>query len=151
MTIQLTSPAFAEGQTIPRPHTCDGEDRSPPLAWSGLPAGTEELALLVDDPDAPRGTFVHWVLWGLDPAASGLAEGEVPDGARRGRNGFGKQGYGGPCPPKGDEPHRYVFTLFAVSEPLTLEAGASAADLKRAVGDKLLAQGRLVGRYGRTR
>lgn len=149
MTIQLTSAAFAEGGTIPRRYTCDGEDRPPPLTWSGLPEGTVELALVVDDPDAPRGTFVHWVVWGLDPAAGGLVEGEVR--ARQGRNGFGNQGYGGPCPPKGDEPHRYVFTLFAVSQPLSLEAGASADDLKRAVADKLLAQGRLVGRYGRTR
>lgn len=84
MTIQLTSSSFAEGEPIPRRHTCDGEDRSPPLAWSGVPVGTEELALLVDDPDAPRGTFVHWVLWGLDPAAGGLAEGEVPEGSRAG-------------------------------------------------------------------
>jgi hypothetical protein len=90
------------------------------------------------------------VVWGLlDPAAGGLDEGDVPQGARQGCNGFGKQGYGGPCPAKGDEPHRYVFTLFAVSEPLSLEAGASADDLKYAVADRLLAQGRLVGRYGR--
>jgi Raf kinase inhibitor-like YbhB/YbcL family protein len=149
ITIQLTSPSFAEGEPIPRRHTCDGEDRSPPLAWSSVPAGTKELALLVDDPDA--GTFVHWVVWGLDPAAGRLAEGEVPDGAVQGRNGFGKRGYGGPCPPKGDDPHRYVFTLFALSRPLALEAGASAGELKDAVADTLLAQGQLVGRYARPR
>jgi hypothetical protein len=104
------------------------------------------LALLVDDPDAPSGTFVHWVAWGIDPGTAALGEGEAPPGA--GTNGFGKQGYGGPCPPKGPA-HRYMFTAYALSARLDLRPGASANDLKRAISGLVLAQGRLVGRYAR--
>ena len=146
MTVSVTSTAFDDGGDIPRRHTCDGEDLSPPLRFGNLPSGTAELALLVDDPDAPGGTFVHWVAWGIDPAKAALAEGESPPGA--GANGFGRRGYGGPCPPKG-APHRYVFTAYALSGHPDLKAGASANDLRRAVGPLLLAQGRLVGRYAR--
>ena len=149
MTITLRSPAFGDGDTIPRVHTCDGEDVSPPLEWSGVPSDTAELALVVEDPDAPGGTFVHWVLWGLDAGLPGLAQGQVPAGAREGRNDFGRIGWGGPCPPRGSEPHHYVFTLLALSEPLAVEAGASADRVKRAAEGKVLAAGRLTGRYGR--
>src|SRR5688572_20049721 len=130
--ITLTSPAFADGEAIPERHTCSGEDVAPPLAWSGVPDGTAELALLVEDPDAPGGTFVHWVLAGLDPSSGGLAEGTVPAGAVEGRNGFRRRGYGGPCPPPG-RPHRYVFMLFAAAEPLGLRGRPTADDLRRAL------------------
>jgi Raf kinase inhibitor-like YbhB/YbcL family protein len=147
MTITVSSSAFTDGGTIPRRYTCDGEDVSPPLSVSGLPSGVRELALLVEDPDAPRGTFVHWVAWGIDPAEPALAEGSAPPGA--GVNGFGRQGYGGPCPPRGST-HRYVFTVFALSRPAGLRPGASADDLRTAIQGAVLAEGRLTGRYGRS-
>ena len=146
LTITVTSPAFGDGGDIPSRNTCDGQDVSPPLRFVELPSGTVELALLVEDPDAPRGTFVHWVAWGLDPGKAELGEGEVPAGA--GKNDFGKRGYGGPCPPKGAQ-HRYVFTVFALSDRLELPPGASADDLKQAVSGRTLAEGRLIGRYAR--
>jgi Raf kinase inhibitor-like YbhB/YbcL family protein len=146
MTITVSSTAFSDGGDIPRRYTCDGEDVSPPLSFAGIPSGAQELALLVDDPDAPGGTFVHWVAWGIDPSKAALAEGESASGA--GTNGFRRRGYGGPCPPRGG-PHRYVFTVFALSRRLDLPAGASADDLRRAVSGAVLAEGRLVGRYAR--
>lgn len=149
MTITVRSPAFADGDTIPRVYTCDGDDVSPSLEWSGVPAATTELAVVVEDPDAPGGTFVHWVVWGLDAGLPGLGQGEVPGAAREGRNDFGRGGWGGPCPPRGSDPHRYVFTLLALSEPLAVEAGASADRVKRAAEGKVLAEGRLTGLYGR--
>jgi Raf kinase inhibitor-like YbhB/YbcL family protein len=146
MTITLSSTAFADGGDIPRRYTCDGDDVSPPLAFAGVPSGTQDLALLVEDPDAPGGTFVHWVAWGIDPSATALAEGEAPPGV--GRNGFGRRGYGGPCPPRG-APHRYVFTVFALSRRVDLPSGAMAHELRRATADAVIGQGRLVGRYAR--
>jgi Raf kinase inhibitor-like YbhB/YbcL family protein len=148
MTISLSSPDFSDGQTIPRRFTCDGEDRSPELTWHGVPADTMELALLMEDPDAPGGTFVHWVLWGLDPMTASLSWGEMPGGAHQGRNDFGRTGYGGPCPPRG-RPHRYVFTLLALAQPLSLKPGATAAALRREARGKVLAEGTLTGRYVR--
>jgi Raf kinase inhibitor-like YbhB/YbcL family protein len=148
MAMVVTSPAFGEGETIPQRFTCDGEDVSPPLEFGQVPEGTAELAVLVEDPDAPGGAFVHWVMWGLDPARTGLTEGEVPAGASQGRNDFGRPGYGGPCPPAGPA-HRYSFTVLALAEPLRLAAGASADELRDAAADSLLATGALTGRYGR--
>ena len=145
-TIAVSSSAFADGGKIPRRHTCDGADVSPPLAFSGLPSGVRELALLVEDPDAPKGTFVHWVAWGIDGTRPVLAEGEAPAGS--GTNDFGRAGYGGPCPPRGPA-HRYVFTVFALSRPTGLRAGASAADLRSAIDGAVLAEGSLTGRYAR--
>lgn len=149
MSIQLTSPAFDDGGTIPERHVRLGGNVSPPLAWSGVPAGTIELALLVQDPDAPSGTFTHWVVARLAPDLEALEEGQLPDGAVEGSNDFGEEGYGGPQPPPGDPPHRYIFTLLALGEESGLAGGASAQDLHDAVQGKELAQGRLVGRYGR--
>ena len=143
----VTSSAFTDGGTIPRGYTCDGADVSPPLAFADLPGGTRSLALLVEDPDAPRGTFVHWVAWGIDPARASLAEGEQPTGT--GTNDFRRAGYGGPCPPRGPA-HRYVFTAFALSRPVDPGPHASAADLRRAIDGAVLAEGHLVGRYART-
>ncbi|GAB1691942.1 YbhB/YbcL family Raf kinase inhibitor-like protein [Krasilnikovia sp. M28-CT-15] len=144
--ISVSSSAFTDGGDIPRRHTCDGADVSPPLAFAGLPSGVRELALLVEDPDAPHGTFVHWVAWGIDPARAGLAEGERPPGS--GTNGFGHTGYGGPCPPRGPA-HSYVFTVYALSRPAGARAGASAADLRTAIDGAVLAKGTLTGRYAR--
>lgn len=146
MTITVSSTAFTDSGDIPRRHTCDGENVSPPLSFAAVPSDVQELALLVEDPDAPGGTFVHWVAWGIDPSHGGLAEGETPPGS--GTNGFGRQGYGGPCPPKGPA-HRYVFTVLALSEALDLRPGASANDLRRAVANRMIAEGRMTGRYGR--
>ena len=123
MAIQLSSPAFAAGAVIPRKYTCDGSDMSPPLEWSGVPAETRSLALIVDDPDAPRGTWSHWIVFGLKPATTSLPEGgPLPEGAQLGRNDFRKNAYGGPCPPPGG-PHRYFFRLYALDRAVALEPG----------------------------
>src|SRR5829696_8115742 len=117
--ITISSPAFNAGAAIPQRFTCDGDNLSPPLRWSAVPAGTVEVGLVVDDPDAPRGTYVHWVLVGLNPASTELAEGAVPPGARQVRNSAGKAAYTGPCPP-GGAPHHYRFTVYASSAGLRL-------------------------------
>jgi Raf kinase inhibitor-like YbhB/YbcL family protein len=147
--IELRSPAFVDHQPIPARHAKDHDNLSPALEWSGVPEGTVELAVLGEDPDAPGGTFTHWVLAGLQPTATGLAEGEHPAAAAEGRNDFGEEGYSGPRPPVGDGPHRYFFRVFAASAPLGLVAGASADDLRHALKDKELASGTLVGTYQR--
>jgi Raf kinase inhibitor-like YbhB/YbcL family protein len=147
--IQLHSPSFDDHQPIPARHAKDQDNLSPALEWSGVPDGAAELAVLCEDPDAPSGTFVHWVLAGLQPTAPGLAEGEHPAAAVEGRNDFGEDGYSGPRPPVGDAPHRYFFRVFAASAPLGLVAGASADDLRRALAGKELASGTLIGTYQR--
>jgi Raf kinase inhibitor-like YbhB/YbcL family protein len=146
MSITVSSSAFTDGGEIPRRHTCDGADVSPALTFGSLPSGAQELALLVEDPDAPHGTFVHWVAWGIDPADPALGEGAAPAGS--GTNGFGRTGYGGPCPPPGPA-HRYVFTVFALSRPTGLHPGATAAELRSAIDGAVLAKGSLTGRYAR--
>jgi hypothetical protein len=143
----LDSTAFENAQAIPRQHSCDGEDVSPPLHWSNVPDGTRSLALVVDDPDAPRGVFTHWVAWGLDPAAEGLREGEAPP--REGRNDFGAKGYGGPCPPPGHGLHRYVFRLYALDAEPELVVGAAKAELEQAIAGHVLTTAELVGTYER--
>jgi Raf kinase inhibitor-like YbhB/YbcL family protein len=147
--IELRSPSFGDHQPIPVRHAKDPDNLSPALEWSGVPEEAVELAVLWEDPDAPRGTFIHQVLAGLQPAATGLAEGEHPAAAMEGRNDFGEEGYSGPLPPVGDGPHRYFFRVFAASAPLGLVAGASADDLRRALEGKELASGTLVGIYQR--
>ena len=147
MALSLTSPAFQHGGEIPTRHTCDAEDLSPALVWSGVPEGTRSLALVVDDPDAPVGTFTHWVAWGIDPAAEMLEEGQ--SAPLEGANDFGAKGYRGPCPPPGHGPHRYSFRLHAVDTELDLETGASKADLERSLEEHVLADAELVGRYER--
>ena len=146
--IQVSSPAFAEGAPVPARFTCSGQDVAPPLAWSGVPQGAAELALVVDDPDAPRGTYVHWVLFHLDPGLTGLAEGRLPAGARQARNSGGKAGYSGPCPPAG-APHHYRFTLYALGQPLDLSDGAGLEDAVAAIERAATGQGRLTGTFGR--
>ena len=146
MTFALTSPAFSEGGAIPSGHSCDGADKPIPLAWSGVPDGTAELALIMDDPDA--GGFVHWVVVGIPPAASGFDNGDLPAGAHEGSSGFGV-GYGGPCPPSGT--HHYNFTLLALSSPLGVSGTPSADDVRAAAADKTLAEARLTATYARQR
>ena len=145
--MKLSSTAFTDGGDIPREHTCDGADLPIPLRWSDAPFETAEFALVMDDPDA-RG-FVHWVVVGLPPGTTELIAGSLPSGAAEGRNDFGRNGYGGPCPPSGS--HRYTVTLLALSEPLGLGAGVTADAVRQAARDRTLAEGRLTGRYARQR
>ncbi|MGH2710681.1 MAG: YbhB/YbcL family Raf kinase inhibitor-like protein [Actinomycetota bacterium] len=125
---KLSSPAFQEGGPVPETYSCEGEDLSPPLEWSGVPDGTAELMLTLLDPDAPGRVFTHWTVFEIEPASGGSAEGTLPDGALEGTNDFGEVGYAGPCPPEG-ESHRYVFTLAAMAEPSELESGAPPAQV----------------------
>jgi Raf kinase inhibitor-like YbhB/YbcL family protein len=146
-SITLSSPAFRDGGTIPKRYTCSGEGVSPPLRWSGVPGDARELTLLVEDPDADR--FVHWTLLRIPPKSSGLAEGRTPRGTVETENGFGDHSWGGPCPPEGDDPHRYVFALYATDAPLGLDKDASPDDVRSALADHALARGMLTGRFGR--
>jgi len=153
MSIELTSTACHAGANIPQQYTGDGADRSPPLRWSEPPSGTKSLALICDDPDAPRATWGHWVLFNLPAQARELEEG-VPttetlgNGAKQGKNDFGNIGYGGPAPPKG-KPHRYFFKLYALDVALDLSPGATKAQLMDAMKGHILAEGKLMGTYGR--
>jgi Raf kinase inhibitor-like YbhB/YbcL family protein len=152
MPLQVTSSAFENGKPIPARYTCDGEDISPPLKWSGLPQGAKSIALIADDPDAPMGTWVHWVLWNLPPIAE-LQEAvpttaSLPSGAKQGISDFKRPGYGGPCPPRGG-PHRYYFKLYALDAALDLPAGAKKSDLEKAMRGHILAEGQLMGTYKR--
>jgi Raf kinase inhibitor-like YbhB/YbcL family protein len=153
VTMQLASPDFPAGGKIPKKFTCDGADRSPQLAWTQAPSGTRSLALIADDPDAPVGIWVHWVVYDLPAGTTSLPQGvakteTLPDGARQGRNDFKKIGYGGPCPPAG-KPHRYFFKLYALDIELGLKAGATKADVERAMKDHVVGQAELMGLYGR--
>jgi Raf kinase inhibitor-like YbhB/YbcL family protein len=153
MQIQLSSTAFKEGEAIPVAYTCDGKNISPPLSWASVPQGAQSLALIVDDPDAPAGTWVHWVVFNLSPALSSLSEGASSSGSQdtfgmAGTSSFRKSGYGGPCPPKG-KPHRYFFKLYVLDILLGLKSGASKADVEKAMQAHILAQGQLMGTYGR--
>jgi Raf kinase inhibitor-like YbhB/YbcL family protein len=151
MAFSISSPAFTDGADIPVRHTCDGENLSPQLSWLDVPDGTRSLALIVDDPDAPRGTFTHWVLFDVPPDASGLGE-NVALGTIgiAGRNSFGRSGYGGPCPPPGDNAHRYRFTLHALDMPsLALSANATREDVEAKMRGHVFGTARLVGKYKR--
>ena len=154
MAFSLTSPAFADGAAIPGRHTCDGADVSPPLAWDGTPAGTRVFALIMDDPDAPAGTWVHWVLYNIPAATVQLPENvakvEALDlgGARQGRNDFHRPGYGGPCPPPGPA-HRYFFKLYALDAVLQLRSGAQKHEVEAAAQGHTLGVAQLVGMYAR--
>jgi Raf kinase inhibitor-like YbhB/YbcL family protein len=141
--VTVTSRAFAAGGAIPARFSCRGAGVSPPLQWSGVPAGSAELALVVDDPDAPRGTFVHWVVFALPASATGLEEGRLPAGARQARNSAGDAEYAGPCPPSGT--HHYRFTVYALNAPLELPAGAELDETLAAIDERVAAKGRLVG------
>ncbi len=154
VAMQITSSAFKEGGSIPSKYTCDGANISPELKWSNVPQGTKSLALICDDPDAPRGTFVHWVMYDIPPTAAELKEGIPPDtqlanGAKHGMPGFNRPGYGGPCPPSGT--HRYFFKLYALDFMPGLPAGATKSDLLKAMEGHILEQAQLMGIYQRTK
>lgn len=153
MNFELTSSAFKAGDPIPRRYTCEGEDLSPPLHWSVPPAETKSFVIIADDPDAPVGTWVHWVLFNVPLDLRGLAEGvppkdHLPDGALQGLNDFKRVGYGGPCPPPG-KPHRYYFRLYALDVTLNLKPRATKAQVLDACKGHVLAEARLMGRFGR--
>lgn len=144
---RVTSPAFADTGPIPARFTADGANISPELRIAGVPEGAKSLALIMDDPDAPRGTWVHWVLWNIPPGTTVIPEGSEPQGSVRGRNSWGRTGYGGPSPPSGT--HRYFFKLYAVDGVVDLPQGADAAELERAVAGHILGEAQLMGTYTR--
>jgi len=153
MTFQLRSPAFSNGGEIPKEFTCSGEDRSPALEWSDAPAGTKSFALIADDPDAPAGTWVHWVIFNIPGKSHALARGIektelLADGSRQGRNDFRKIGYNGPCPPPG-KPHRYFFKLYALDSELGLNPGATKRDVEHAMEGHILGHAEWMGRFRR--
>jgi len=152
--MEIKSSVFDEGGMIPKRYTCDDADISPPLSWTGAPEGTKSFALISDDPDAPVGTWVHWVIFNMPANVSELPEmvppsKSLPDGTKQGTNDFRKIGYGGPCPPGGT--HRYYFKLYALDTELNLDAGATKADLTGAMQGHILAECHLMGRYSRQR
>jgi Raf kinase inhibitor-like YbhB/YbcL family protein len=147
---QITSTAFGNGEKVPSLYTCDGKDVSPPLAWSGTPEGTKAFALIMDDPDAPGGTWVHWVIYNIPADAASLPQGVPTDatlasGAMQGSNSWKRTGYGGPCPPSGS--HRYYFKLYALSDTLDLKSGANKRKLLKAMKGKVLGQVELMARF----
>ena len=153
MTFPISSSSFSPGGDIPKKFTCDGDDVSPELSWSGAPAGTQSFALIADDPDAPVGTWTHWLIYDLPSGSTALPEGiaktgQLPDGSQQGHNDFGKIGYGGPCPPPG-KPHRYFFRLYAVDRKLGLNPGASKGELEKALQGRVLGKAEYMGKYGR--
>ncbi len=152
MAFSMSSPDFANGD-IPRQFTCSGEDRSPALEWNGTPAGTKSFALIVDDPDAPAGTWVHWVIFNIPGTAHSLQGGlekkdQLAYGVRQGQNDFRKIGYNGPCPPPG-KPHRYFFKLYALGGGISLGSAANKVDVERAMEGHILARAEWMGRYRR--
>lgn len=153
MSFTISSPSFSSGGTIPGKFTCSGADVSPGLSWNDPPAGTKSFALLVDDPDAPAGTWNHWTAWNLPAGLHSLPEhfskdARLSDGTEQGKNDFHKTGYNGPCPPPG-KPHRYYFKLFALDTTLNLKAGATKRDLESAMKGHILGQAEWMGRFGR--
>jgi Raf kinase inhibitor-like YbhB/YbcL family protein len=158
MDLTLTSPSFGDGQAIAQEYTCDGADRSPPLAWDGAPAATQSFVLIVDDPDAPdpaapKMTWVHWILFNLPPSAkqlpAGVTDADLPPGTKQGLNDWSRTGYGGPCPPIGR--HRYFHKLYAIDTKLTDLGTPSKSQLEQAMEGHILAQAQLVGTYERSR
>jgi len=152
MSMELTSPSFKNGEAIPRKYSCDGQDISPPLRWKNLPDGAASLALIMDDPDAPGRTWVHWVLLNLPASMNELPENitsepELPGGGSQGNNSWNRTGYGGPCPPGGT--HRYFFKLYALDTQLELSAGATKEEALKAMEGHILAQGEIMGTYTR--
>lgn len=149
MALQITSTAFAEGDPIPAKHTCDGADVSPPLSWEDVPDATVSFALICDDPDAPVGTWVHWVIYGIPAGSREIPSSALtPGGAKQGINDFKRIGYGGPCPPPGPA-HRYFFKLYALDRGLELDEGATKGDLLAAMEGHILAEAQLMGTYQR--
>jgi Raf kinase inhibitor-like YbhB/YbcL family protein len=151
-TLEIKSDAFSAGGMIPKKYTCDGDNISPQISWGKIPNATKELVLICDDPDAPMGTWVHWVLYGIGPSTNllpeNMAKKDSIGGITQGKNSFGKVGFGGPCPPHGSS-HRYFFKLYALDKVLNLKPGAAKDVLTKAMEGHILAQGELMGRYGR--
>lgn len=147
-SITVTSSAIRDGAAIPARFTCTGADTSPPLHWSGIPDDARSLALVVDDPDAPGGTFTHWLVYNIDPQQRSVAAGQVPAGADQAKNSAGRAAYSGPCPPSGT--HRYRFTVYVLRSPLTVPPGGETSRLLSAVRAKATAQGTLTATYGRS-
>ena len=152
MKIKITSSAFEEGGMIPKKYTCDDINVSPPLTWNSIPDGTKSFALICDDPDAPMGTWVHWVLFNLSANIKELPENITPQqilesGAKQGKNDFGNIGYGGPCPPGGT--HRYYFKLYGLDAEINLDSGTTKKQLLKAMEGHILAEGQLMGKYNR--
>lgn len=147
MNMEISSPAFAHNNAIPVQYTCDGANVSPPLAIGGVPKEVKSLVLIHDDPDAPTGTWVHWVLWNIDPQTKEIPEGSIPQGAIEGMTSWERTGYGGPCPPSGT--HRYFFKLYALDTVLDLPPSADKAQLEGAMKAHILAQTELLGLYSR--
>ena len=159
MSLAVTSSAFQHGGSIPARYTCEGQDVSPPLTWSGAPANTKTFALIVDDPDAPdparpQRVYVHWVVYCIPATATSLKENAsksgMPKGAVQGKNDFHKLGFGGPCPPPGPA-HRYFFKLYALAAPVELKPGASKGDIEQAISGRVLASAQLMGTYARSK
>lgn len=153
MAFRISTGAFTDGAKIPEKYTCSGAGVSPALSWSEPPEGTKSLALILEDPDAPGGTWYHWLLWNIPGQAGGIAEhaaptGELPGGMVQGRNSFGKTGYGGPCPPQGHM-HRYVFHLYALDRMLMLPAGATHLELEHAMRGHVKGEAQWMGRFER--
>lgn len=153
MALELKSPAFGNNEFIPKKHSCQGQDVSPELSWEGAPPGTKSIALICDDPDAPIGTWVHWVIYDMPPEKSSLAEAVALDpvlegGIKQGKNDFGAIGYGGPCPPSG-KPHRYFFKLYCLDVSLNLSPGIRKKDLEKAMKGHIVAETELIGLYKR--
>jgi len=144
--LTITSSAFTDGGAIPPKYGCSGESISPPLAISGVPGGAKTLALIVTDPDAPGGTFTHWLAWNIPPVNTSLAAGQAPGGSE-GKNGYGKNGYGPPCPPSGS--HHYVFDVYGLDASLTLDPSAERGEVEKAITGHIVAQGRIVGTYSK--
>jgi Raf kinase inhibitor-like YbhB/YbcL family protein len=145
--LNLISPAFEHNGYIPKKHTCDGSDTNPPLVIGNVPQGTKSLTLIVDDPDAPAGTWVHWVVWNIDPGVREIKEDSVPGGASQGVTDFRRQEYGGPCPPSGT--HRYFFKLYALDRALNLPSSSKKADVEKAMKGHIIEQAELIGLYQR--
>jgi len=153
--MRLSSPAFSHNQSIPSQYTCDDVDVNPPLAISDVPAEAASLVLIVDDPDAPRGDWVHWTVWNIDPKTTSITENSVPAGAAEGTTDFGRTGWGGPCPPfnpdrsVGAGTHRYFFKIFALDTTIALPASARKTEIEAAMAGHILAQTELIGLYQR--
>jgi len=145
--MKIVSPAFQNNETIPKRYTCDGENINPPLYFEDLPQGTKSLVLIVDDPDAPMGTFLHWLVFNIPSETKLIEENSIPQGAKLGKNDFGKNSYGGPCPPYGQ--HRYFFKLYALDATLDLENGVTLSEIKSAMRNHILSEAELIGLYQR--
>lgn len=147
--MEIKSSAFKNNENIPSKYTCDGEDINPLLEILGVPEEAKSLVLIVDDPDAPGGIWNHWTLWNIDPRTQYIYEDSVPGNALEGKTSFGRVGWGGPCPPKGDKPHRYIFTVYALDTELDLPKGAEKEELEEAMKGHIIDKASIIGLYGR--